>query len=565
MAPKLNLRQKQLQSRLKEVEDNFIRSFGVRQSNKNLDATFKKNVSLLKELRTKARKMDVPFRGDQELISASDDYRQDRLIRGQEAGYGSGGIDKKTGERKFASNIDREGDTYSFDLVESIKQGRPVGNIYGRKTILNNPVMDAFDVFSILAGVGLGITAAKAVIKNPSLILKYPKSVQKKVQSVFSNSKGNKPMAKTVVKQAAKQTVKPWVTKVLKGTQAGMRKELQKSIDAGKSAADVKLLKSILKPDGSINQTKLGKLTRARQSKVQALVGSEGSGKGSTVAVATLGGVLAGGIAADKLDLEMPDLPDSLTSLNPRKAKLDREQKQSGKFDPGKRQDKIKAEKEKTAKENKLKKVESGGSPAEQTTPSKTQNEKKDKKKVVTASNKALASAPNRPKAPKVSQAVKDKGNDELTVAKQKREKDRNQNIDTLDIKGAKDKREKLRAATRLADQEKKSTETTTKKKKDEPKKKGRFSQGKRTIDTGFGKVTIDSTDEGMSKFMGTKDEIRQQEEDEEMNFRKGGMAKYKKGGMPRVKAFGKGGMYKTPKKTYGMKYGGFTRRGMGK
>ncbi len=38
---------------------------------------------------------------------------------------------------------------------------------------------------------------------------------------------------------------------------------------------------------------------------------------------------------------------------------------------------------------------------------------------------------------------------------------------------------------------------------------------------------------------------------------------KYKKGGM--AKAFGKGGMYKGGKKTYGMKYGGFTRRGMGK
>jgi len=530
MAPKLSLRQRQLQSRLKEVEDNFIRSFGVRQSNKNLDATFKKNVSLLKELRTKARKMDVPFRGDQELISASDDYRQDRLIRGQEAGYGSGGIDKKTGERKFASNIDKEGDTYSFDLVESIKQGKPVGNIYGRKTILNNPVMDAFDVVSILAGVGLGITAAKAVIKNPSLILKYPKSVQNKVQSIFSNSKGNKPMATAAVKQ----TVKPWVTKVLKGTQAGMRKELQKSIDAGKSAAEVKLLKSILKPDGSINQTKLGKLTPARQSKVQALVGSGGSNKKANVAVAALAGGAAGGIAADKLDLEMPDLPDSLTSLNPRKARLDREQKQSGKFDPSKRQEKIKAEKEKTTKAK-----QSAGSPAEQTTP-------KTKKKVVTTSNKAPASAPKVEKkpAPKVSQAEKDKGEDELTVAKQKREKDRNRNIDTLDVKGAKDKREKLRAATKLADQEKKSTETT-KKKKDEPKKKGRFAQGKRTIDTGFGKLTIDSTDEAM----------RNPEDD--LNLRKGGM--------PRGKAFGKGGMYKTPKKAYGMKYGGFTSRGMGK
>jgi len=553
VAPKLSLRQKQLQSRLKEVEDNFIRSFGVRQSNKNLDATFKKNVSLLKELRTKARKMDVPFRGDQELISASDDYRQDRLIRGQEAGYGSGGIDKKTGERKFASNIDREGDTYSFDLVESIKQGKPVGNIYGRKTILNNPIMDAFDVFSILAGVGLGVQAAKAVIKNPSLILKYPKSVQNKVQSVFSNSKGNKQMSTAAVKQGAK-TVKPWVKKVLFKTQSGMRKKLQASIDAGKSAADVKLLKSILKQDGSIDQTKLGKLSSVKQSKVQALVGSGGSGKGANIAVTGLvagsGGAL--GLSQADLDFEGFNKKISDTLKSPIKKKREREQFESSKFDPGERQKKIDAEKTKTAKADKLKQTQSGGSPDEQTTPSKTQTENKNKKKVVKKSTTppASASVPKverkpAPPAPKVSQAEKDKGKDELSVAKQKREKERNRNIDTLDVKDAKDKREKLRASQKLATQEKQSTETTTKKKKEEPKKKGRFAQGKRTIDTGFGKLTIDSTDEAM----------RNPEDD--LNLRKGGM--------PRGKAFGKGGMYKGSKKAYGMKYGGFTRRGMGK
>jgi len=57
---------------------------------------------------------------------------------------------------------------------------------------------------------------------------------------------------------------------------------------------------------------------------------------------------------------------------------------------------------------------------------------------------------------------------------------------------------------------------------------------------TKVGNVTIDSTDEGMSKFLGTKDEIRQQMEDEEMNFRKGGAVK----------------------KKYGMREGGFTKRG---
>ena len=76
------------------------------------------------------------------------------------------------------------------------------------------------------------------------------------------------------------------------------------------------------------------------------------------------------------------------------------------------------------------------------------------------------------------------------------------------------------------------------------------FKQGKRK----YGPLTVDSTDEGMSKFLGTKEEIERQEMEEEMNLRKGGTA--------RRKAFGKGGMYKAPKKAYGMKKGGFTRRG---
>ena len=58
---------------------------------------------------------------------------------------------------------------------------------------------------------------------------------------------------------------------------------------------------------------------------------------------------------------------------------------------------------------------------------------------------------------------------------------------------------------------------------------------------TKVGKLTADSTDRGMSKFMGTDEEIADQEMDEEMNFRKGGMPS---------------------KKTYGMRAGGFTKRG---
>ena len=83
------------------------------------------------------------------------------------------------------------------------------------------------------------------------------------------------------------------------------------------------------------------------------------------------------------------------------------------------------------------------------------------------------------------------------------------------------------------------------------PKRKP-LEQGKRKIKTDFGTITVDSTDKGMSKFSGF-DNREELEAEEEMNFRKGGM--------PRSRAFGKGGMYKTPKKAYGMRYGGVTRK----
>ena len=109
-----------------------------------------------------------------------------------------------------------------------------------------------------------------------------------------------------------------------------------------------------------------------------------------------------------------------------------------------------------------------------------------------------------------------------------------------------------------VSDTQKKETQLGTKKAKGESEdvKRRRKSQlnktkstlkpleqGIRKYKTRFGEFTVDSTDEGM----------RNPEDD--LNLYKGGMAK----------AFGKGGMYKGGKKTYGMKYGGFTRRGMGK
>jgi len=94
---------------------------------------------------------------------------------------------------------------------------------------------------------------------------------------------------------------------------------------------------------------------------------------------------------------------------------------------------------------------------------------------------------------------------------------------------------------------------------KKSPKKKGRFEQERKDYKTPFGTLTVDSTDRGMSKF-GLSDNWKELEEEEEMNFRRGGM--------PRSRAFGKGGMYKAPKKKYtaglNMRYGGATKRSKG-
>jgi len=194
--PKLSLRQRQLQSRLKEVEDNFIRSYGVKPSNKNKDDDYERNAKLLSELRDKAYKMGVPYRSNKEIVSASKEYREDKLRRGARAGYQEGVYNPKTKTRDYASPIDQTGNTY--DMFD---------NPTGRKTILNNPIMDAADIAAILVGVGLGIKASIALAKDPSLIVKYPKSIQKKIQSAFSNLKGNKKMASSPKKAAATSVV----------------------------------------------------------------------------------------------------------------------------------------------------------------------------------------------------------------------------------------------------------------------------------------------------------------------------------------------------------------------
>jgi hypothetical protein len=136
----------------------------------------------------------------------------------------------------------------------------------------------------------------------------------------------------------------------------------------------------------------------------------------------------------------------------------------------------------------------------------------------------------------------------------------RKRNKDVEGIATTEKKIASKKAAQDMATQEKRSTKKPTTKDvggadKELPKNKKKstiskkaeskpddYSGGKRVLKSG---LVIDSSDSA----------FRTQEDD--LNLYKGGM--------PRGKAFGKGGMYKGGKKTYGMKYGGFTRRGMGK
>jgi len=136
----------------------------------------------------------------------------------------------------------------------------------------------------------------------------------------------------------------------------------------------------------------------------------------------------------------------------------------------------------------------------------------------------------------------------------------RKRNKDVEGIATTEKKIASKKAAQGLATQEKRSAQKPTTKDvggadKELPKNKKKstiskkaeskpddYSGGKRVLKSG---LVIDSSE---SAFRTDEDDL---------NLRKGGM--------PRGKSFGKGGMYKGGKKTYGMKYGGITRKGMGK
>ena len=160
MAPKLSLRQKQMQSRLREVEKNFI--------NSTTDSAFNRNAKLLNELRTKAKKMGLPVRTDKQVLDSIDTNRKDKLRRGKIAGYQEGVYNPKTKKIDYASAVD---DPNRYDIV------------------------DFADDLSTATMVGGGAALAYKIARNPKLILELPKNVQAGVRAAYNKLKGNKTMA----------------------------------------------------------------------------------------------------------------------------------------------------------------------------------------------------------------------------------------------------------------------------------------------------------------------------------------------------------------------------------
>lgn len=574
MAPKLSLRQRQLQSRLKEVEDNFIRSYGVKPSNKNKDDDYERNAKLLNELRDKAYKMGVPYRSNKEIVSASKEYREDKLKRGARAGYQEGVYNPKTKTRDYASPIDQTGNTY--DMFD---------NPTGRKTILNNPIMDAADIAAILVGVGLGIKAAKALAKDPSLIVKYPKSIQKKIQSAFSNFKGNKKMAsspkKAVATSAGASLSKLVGSKFSEGTYNAW-KNLP---DNAKKALEPDLKAGKFSGTGGIGKFKVAadKLKDASKSVSASAKPLPPMPRGTSSSVKT-----------KPTRLNQAKLPEDVVKYFGDEKIANKMKRIWGNLDAGSKSG------TKRFTDGSGKGFDLSAADIKQITKAKTPNSKK--RILAKFGAGAIAAAgyvlgvnylgkTGGPDFKTISGTTEDKlkesrtrkratptGDDELDAnARQLRSV--SQRPTPLSAKDKKDKKEvkkpvppkpKRRPTVNNKEEppkkEVKKADTADTKveksvKKDPPKKKGRFEQERKEYKTPFGTLTVDSTDRGMSKF-GLSDNWKELEEEEEMNFRRGGMPRSK------AKPFGMGGMYKAPKKKYtaglNMRYGGATKRSKG-
>ena len=513
------LRQKQMRTKLRVLENNFINSVG--------DKDFKRAADELNRYRQVVSEHKIKGRSDDDIMKAWQDRKQEGLRSGRLAGYQKGVIDPKTGKRVFASAVDNP----------------------NAKDIINNPLVDIADVVSSAFIVGaltkVGIKGAAALIKDPSLFTKLPQQSKNLVTNVVNRIKGKQPMAK---KQVLKVTDEKWFKDLVRGTGAARKQALEEAAEQGASKAQVKNLKNILynsgKNAGKVNPSKLKNLSKTQRDNLDKYI----SKKVVAPTVASDLAKVGGASAATWLAWEqfVPDeykqrLTDAKYAKRIAAARKPRELSEREK------------EAKKSGKKPETVSKTSYSGPELDPKPQKVEKvDKKVDKKVAKKKTPPKPIARPDQKNPRKLTST----SDELKVERQNQARERNRNRDTMDVTGAKEKREGLRAATQLADQEKKVSE---RKKGGKKKKTGDsvkeslkdmiFKQDKRK----YGPFTVDSTDRGMSKY-GDSDNWKELEAEEEMNLRKGGTA--------RRKAFGKGGMYKTPKKAYGMRKGGFTRRG---
>tara|TARA_R100000951_G_scaffold66518_1_gene56244 strand:- start:41 stop:1579 length:1539 start_codon:yes stop_codon:yes gene_type:complete len=512
VASKLSLRQKRMKSRLNEVEKNFI--------NSTTDADFARNSKLLQSLRTKAKEMGLTTRTDNQLFESMDTTRKDKLKRGKLAGYSKGVYNPETKKREFASAVD---DPNKYDIVDFAEH---------------------------LSYASLGVSGAGLAIKiakNPKLILELPKNVQAGVRAAYNKLKGTKPMASKKIASLTQKAIfgKSFLTKKAFKAYQDLPDAVQQKILPQITSGNVKSIKAIQEAAEKAQKT-LGKASETSQVRK----GREALEKATNKKAPKTTSNAKPKTEAPKTEAPKTDAPKT-TTTTPKNTNYN--------INTVKALDKSKDAVNKGGRSvgNKLAIV--GGTAATAaalTAGALTSADRRQQSQLNTTSGPA-----EKKKAPKkVEKSTKDKKSksvssvDEMGGGKSNKDK-----IGKEDPSSAPTEKKKPKKADTKSETRRQKSQLNKPKGRAESVKDQILRQGKRK----YGKFTVDSTDEGMSKFMGTKDEIRQQMEDEEMNFNKGGMAKYKKGGM--AKAFGKGGMYKTPKKTYGMKNGGFTRRGMGK
>ena len=490
-----------MQSRLREVEKNFI--------NSTTDSAFNRNAKLLNELRTKAKKMGLSVRTDNQLFEAMDTTRKDKLKRGQLAGYSKGVYNPKTKKREFASAID---DPNRYDIV------------------------DFADDLSTVTMVGGGAALAYKIVKNPKLILELPKNVQAGVRAAYNKLKGNKTMAKT---------------KVAKATQAAIFGKSMLSDDAFRVFQNL--------PDAV--QAKL--INRISKGKLKTIKGIEKAAKDAQKTVDK---------AADTL--QQRKAKEALKKVDEAKKvkKVDKQgttpPKTSTKPDtttPPKTSTTAKPKKDTTFNiytAKNLKAAKPGARSAGNVTALATgiagtgvagyygAMSAADKLKLSSSEAKAAE------ELKRTSAKMKDKAGE--PVAKKRSTKKKKLAGDELGPSaGAKTtgpKKDTTKKDTTKKDSKATYTPSKGKKKKKSEPKESLKDQFFRQDVRKYGPFTVDSTDRGMSKY-GDSENWEELEAQEEMDLRKGGTA--------RRKAFGKGGMYKAPKKTYGMRKGGFTRRGV--